>query len=280
MDELEDKIYENDELSIEPEEYEPIESMGTYEELHIIDKAEADFLHWSQRAYWTLDQGIALLLSKDPYEVYWKRIRGYVNFPYSTQVSYDYGKLRMIVVQARNIKEIPHKMSPTAFLEWAERKCLAIPLQLKQQVEKINANMKMGAADPHQAELDLMKKKLEESAALLKAKDTEIRVLQKEHNILQKHIKELENSQWKGFNKEDPAYSRELDIAVMMYLHISKNWKEGGKSIKQQMLEWLRVQYPEDVKGKDALSEGTRERIARICNWQKEGGAPSTPKRC
>ena len=112
---------ENDELAVEPDEYEPLESIGTYEELHIIERAEADFLHWSQRAYWTLDQGIALLLSKDPHEVYWERIRGYVNFPYSTQVSQAYGKLRTILVQARDIKEIPNKMSPAAFLEWAER---------------------------------------------------------------------------------------------------------------------------------------------------------------
>lgn len=268
---------ENDELAVEPDEYEPLESMDMDEELGIIERAEADFLHWSQRAYWTLDQGVALLLSKDPYEVYWERIRSYVNFPYSTTVCQDYGKLRMIVVQARGIKEIPNKMSPTAFLEWAERKCVAIPQRLKQQVEKINANMKSRVAEFDKRDLDLMKK-LSEALDLLKAKDIKICALQKECNALQKRNKELENLQWKGFNKEDPRYSRELDIAVTVYLYVSKNLQEG-KGIKQQIFDWLRAEYPEDAKVDARQANRKWERIAQICNWQKRGGAPRTPQK-
>ncbi|HEV2523990.1 MAG TPA: hypothetical protein VGU44_02525, partial [Gammaproteobacteria bacterium] len=194
-----------------------------------------DFLHWSQMARWTLDQGIALLLDKDPYEVYWKRVRSYVNHYYSIPLCQDYAKLRTIVVQAKAVDEITNEISPIAFLEWADKKCLAIPETLKQQVEKIRAraNMKSRAAEADEARFDLMKKKLEASVDSLKEKNIKIHALQQEQNALQKRITELESLQWKGFNREDSTYSRELDIAFAAYLYVSKNWQQG-KSIKKQ----------------------------------------------
>jgi len=270
---------EDDDLGLEPDEYD-MESMDIDEELGIMEASVSDFLHWSQRAYWTLDQGIALLLSKDPYQVYWERIRSYVNFYYSIPLCQDYAKLRKIVVQAKAINEITNEMSPAAFLEWADKKCLTIPKMLKQHVEKIKAkaNMKSRAAEADEARFDLMKKKLEASVDSLKERDIKIRALQQEQNALQKRIIELESLQWKGFNKEDPTYPRELDIAFAAYLYVSKNWQQG-KSIKKQILDWLKAEYPKNAKGESELSKLERERIARICNWQKSGGAPRTPEK-
>lgn len=166
----------NDDLALEPPEYEQ-EDMDCDEELGIMEASVPDFLHWSQMARWTLDQGIALLLDKDPYEVYWKRVRGYVNHYYSIPLCQDYAKLRTIVVQAKTINEITNEISPPAFLEWADKKCLAIPEMLKQQVEKIKArvNIKSRAAEADEERFELMKKNLEASLDYLKEKDIKIR---------------------------------------------------------------------------------------------------------
>jgi hypothetical protein len=279
--------YKNNGLALDPVEYEQ-EEMDCDEELRIMEASVPDFLHWSQRAYWTLDQGIALLLAKNPHEVYWERVQNYVSCYYSIPLSQDYSiplcqdyaKLRMIAVQASVMNEIKNQMTPAAFLEWADKKCLKIPKRLKQQVEKIKAkaNIKNPAAEADKARFELMKKKLEASVDALKAKDLKICELQKEQYALQKRIAELENLQWKGFNKEDPTYSRELDIAVAAYLYVSRNWQEG-KSIKKQILDLLKAKYPKNAKGESELSKLEMERIARICNWQKSGGAPRTPEK-
>ncbi len=96
---------EDGDLALEPDEYD-IESMDIDEELAIMEASVPDFLHWSQMVSWTLDQGIALLLAKDPYQVYWARVRGYVHHYYSIPLCQDYANLRTTVVQARAINEI------------------------------------------------------------------------------------------------------------------------------------------------------------------------------
>ena len=151
---------------------------------------------------------------------------------------------------------------------------------LKQQVEKIKAraNVKSRAAEADEARFELMKKDLEASVDSLKEKDIKIRALEQEQDALQKRITELESLQWEGFDKEDPTYPKELDIAFAAYLYVSKNW-QLGKSIKKQILDWLKAEYPKNAKGESDLSMLERERIARICNWQKNGGAPRTPEK-
>ena len=87
--------------------------------------------------------------------------------------------------------------------------------------------------------------------------------------MLQKRIEVLENLAWTGFDENLDTYSRELAIAVKAHEAISKDWKKGS-SIKQQITVWLDKNYPK-------LGNEEKERIAKICNWQKTGGAPSTP---
>lgn len=79
----------------------------------------------------------------------------------------------------------------------------------------------------------------------------------------------LETLAWNGFDENEKTYSKELAIAVKVHAAVSKNWKTGS-SIKKQISAWLQENHPE-------LRNAEKERIAKICNWQKSGGAPVTP---
>jgi len=100
-----------------------------------------------------------------------------------------------------------------------------------------------------------------ETENLIKAKNDEIAALQR-------RIFELESLVWEGFDESLSTHVKELAIAVKVHAAVSKNWKKG-MSIKKQISIWLKQNYPK-------LMSEERERISKICNWQKSGSAPST----
>lgn len=208
---------------------------------------QADFKHWGSMPYWTLDECVALLLKQDPIYVNWDIAKDYQEWPYTTHLSVNYAKLRILILRAYENQEITDPIAPTIFLPWAESRDLEIPPELKEQVKIIARNQFL---------LD------EETQAILKKKDDEIAVLRKQ-------IANLKSLVWDGFDENQSTYSKELAIAVKAHSAISKEWKKGS-SIKQQITQWLETHYPK-------LMNEEKERIAKICNWQKSGGAPSTP---
>ncbi len=233
-------------LEVDASEYKE-EAMDLGEELDVLSQAKADFIYWSNMPFWSLDEGIALLLGKDPEIVNWDIIRHYVNYPISSELCLDYSKLRILVLRALEMQEINKSNSPVVFLEWAESRSVEIPEVLRQQIAA-RKSIKTTA----EAETD----------NLLKIKDEEMAALRK-------RIEELEALVWEGFDENVSTYSKELAIAVKAHGAISKNWKKG-MSIKKQITIWLQDNYPK-------LMNEEKERIAKMCNWQKSGGAPSTP---
>ena len=40
---------------------------------------DADFAYWSKQIVWSIDEGVALILGKDPRKVNWENIKEFVN---------------------------------------------------------------------------------------------------------------------------------------------------------------------------------------------------------
>lgn len=206
-------------------------------------KYKADFTHWIKMPYWTLDEGVALLLDLNPKYTYWDLMKEFLEGPHANPFSGFYSDLRDIVLRAQDVQKITDPVSPLAFLEWAASVGIEIPAGLQEQAA-IMKNIKTPA-------------------------DTEKDSLLQEIAILQNKIKVLEALAWQGFDEKESSYCKELAIAVKAYNAVSKNWKKGS-SIKKQIRVWLEENHPE-------LVEEEKKRISKLCNWQKSGGAPVTP---
>ncbi len=216
----------------------------------IMSRSPVDFAYWSKVPYWSHDEAVALLLGRNPEIISWNNIeRDDLGWTIPASLILDYMKLRNLVLRASEMNEIGIRNTPVVFLEWAEGKGIEIPEVLQQEV----------AARKNTIINSVAKTEIEN---LLKIKDEEIAKLQK-------RIEELEALAWEGFDENLSTYSRELAIAVKAHGVISKNWQKGS-SIKRQISMWLQENYPK-------LSNEEKERIAKMCNWQKSGGAPSTP---
>lgn len=217
------------------------------EDTDSVPDVAADLNHWSKMPYWSLEESVALLLGRDPEVVNWDIVQHYQEWPFYTELSINYTKLRNLILRAFKMKEIEEQNAPFAFLQWADSRNVEVPEELRVLVEDvINIKSQMDA----------------ETEYLLQSKDDEIAVLQK-------RITELESLAWEGFDESLSTHAKELAIAVKAHAAVSKNWKKG-MSIKKQITLWLEENYPK-------LMNEEKERISKICNWQKTGGAPSTP---
>lgn len=217
------------------------------EKLKLMENLAPDFKYWSKLSYWTNDEAVALLFSKDPEIVTPHILRVERGSPLKIDFLVEYKNLRDLIARGVEIGEVGVRNAPVAFLEWAEKRGLDIPEELWEPV------MTRKRMSPESQE---------ENERLLKAKDEEI-------VMLQKQIDELKTVVWEGFDENVSTYSKELAIAVKAHAAVSKSWKKG-KSIKQQITVWLENNHSK-------LMNEEKERIAKICNWQKSGGAPSTP---
>lgn len=215
--------------------------------------ARADFVYWGNMPLWSLDEGIALLLGKDPERVHWSLIRQYVNAENTTHLCLEYAKLRQLVLRALQAGEINRSNTPIVFLEWARTRDLKVPPELA----KIVQNRKPWSAD-------------QERWDMIQVKDHEIAALRAQIKQLENSLAALKALQWDGFDETQDTYSKELAIAVKAHTAVSQHWRKSGVSVKKQIYHWLEAHYPK-------LFNEEKERIAKICNWQKAGGAPITP---
>lgn len=217
------------------------------EKLKLMAYLAPDFKYWSKLSYWTNDEAIALLFSRDPEIITPHILKIERGSPLKIDFLVEYKNLRDLIARGVEVGEIGVRNAPVVFLEWAEKRGLDIPEKLWEPVM-----LRKRASPEAQQEME----------CLLKMKDEELAMLRKQ-------IDELRTVVWEGFDENVSTYSKELAIAVKAHAAVSKNWRKG-KSIKQQITVWLENNHPK-------LGNEERERIAKICNWQKSGGAPSTP---
>lgn len=207
-----------------------------------------DLNYWSKMAYWTHDEAVALFLDRNP-EIVNLSIPKEERWTIPIDVAHDYMKMKNVILRACEMQELEERNEPAIYLEWAESRGIEVPNVLRQAVSE---NRNTAANSMTKAEMAILLKTKEEGIA-----------------ALQKRIEVLENLAWTGFDENLDTYAKELAIAVKAHEAISKDWKKGS-SIKQQITVWLEKNHPK-------LGNEEKERIAKICNWQKTGGAPSTP---
>ena len=88
--------------------------------------------HWARADCWTLEEGVALCLGKDPRIVNSETLRPHAGVSEFARRFYDALDLAQRASEAGNL---PRPTRPDQFLEWADRSGLGYPEELKQAVE-------------------------------------------------------------------------------------------------------------------------------------------------
>jgi hypothetical protein len=112
-------------------------------------RADADFVHWSKAAYWTVDEGVALLLGKSPDVVNSDSVRDYTEV---SAFAHGYAKLRDLARRSQDSGQLARRIEPPIFLEWAKRIGIEYPYELGEKVmSTTRATRAEAVADPPQA---------------------------------------------------------------------------------------------------------------------------------
>lgn len=93
----------------------------------------ADFAHWSRCAFWTLEEGVALSLGKDPQQVGWPGIK---HSGGSLPLAKEFGRRMDLAQRAVEARLLTTKNPPGFFLGWARRVSLDVPEELVEQVAR------------------------------------------------------------------------------------------------------------------------------------------------
>lgn len=99
--------------------------------------ANADFVHWSKAAHWTLDEAIALSFGKAPNIVNWGKVNPLTNI---SKFAIDYANRRDLALRAIPWKKLYDPVLPSIFLSWAKELQLEIPAALIAEVEKMGGS--------------------------------------------------------------------------------------------------------------------------------------------
>lgn len=100
--------------------------------------ANADFVHWSKAAYWTIDEAIALSFGKEPDVVTWQKIESVKD---KTVFAKNYAKRRDLAKRAVAAKKLTEPVLPIRFLTWANEVNIELPPALISEVEKLGTSV-------------------------------------------------------------------------------------------------------------------------------------------
>lgn len=96
--------------------------------------ANADFVHWSKAAHWTIDEAIALSLGKDPSVVTFKEID---NLKGKTAFAKAFALRRDLALRAAQSRQINEMNTPQLFINWFNGIAIDIPKNLQDEVSKL-----------------------------------------------------------------------------------------------------------------------------------------------
>lgn len=101
------------------------------EEAHPFNQpgAKPDYAHWAKMAYWTTDEGIALLLGRSPHFLEWEKVKNV-----ASPVIWQFAKIRETAKRAVHFKTLNANERPGSFIAWAKRFDLPLPAELEAQV--------------------------------------------------------------------------------------------------------------------------------------------------
>ncbi|MDI1361959.1 hypothetical protein [Methylotenera sp.] len=97
-------------------------------------EADADFLHWSKAAYWSLDEAIALSFGKDPNKVTWKKIEPLQD---KSAFAISFAKRRDLALRATRWNKFGNTIPPVIFISWAKELQIELPSELISELAKI-----------------------------------------------------------------------------------------------------------------------------------------------
>ena len=96
--------------------------------------SNADFVHWSKAAHWSIDEAIALSFGKAPNIVNWKNVKPLTDI---SKFATDYANRRNLALRAVLWKKLYDPVLPSIFLSWAKELELEIPAALITEVVKM-----------------------------------------------------------------------------------------------------------------------------------------------
>jgi hypothetical protein len=99
-----------------------------------------DYSYWAKVDLWTLDEGIALLLGREPEHATWKVIEPYTNV---SSLAKEFRRVRELALRSVDLGQVAVAIGrlgwtniPPLFLAWAKNKDLAVPTVLEAEVSK------------------------------------------------------------------------------------------------------------------------------------------------
>ena len=175
--------------------------------------ANADFVHWSKAAHWSLDEAIALSFGKSPDIVSWSDVEKYTHV---SPFAKEYAKRRDLALRAIPWKKLYDPVLPSIFLSWAMELNLPVPELLVSEVEKTGGT----AINWRERYLELQKKYTAH---------------------LEKAVSEKSQT---GQNKQQPAETYTFDSTPLIELVIKANVQffSPRKSVdakKPEVVDWV-----------------------------------------
>jgi hypothetical protein len=217
------------------------------------EECNADYIFWSKQATWSIDEGILLILGKDPRKVYWANIKEYAESSLVKKCIEMRETARRFIEAGQLNNPIP----PGEFLTWSEKMGYKTPEQLLNLVNAFGIKI----ADWQTAYYESINHHLETIQLFM--------IIQNELDQSRLDYKELlENPH--NMDETNPAYAEELDACNIIYRSII-NSKNIELSFKKQATTLLQKLYPH-------FSGEAKERIATVVNNKKgkRGGRTST----
>ena len=107
-------------------------SVADQEEQNRWQHARADLDHWVVRPFWTLEQGAALLLEKDPRKFHWEAVKSVVGI---SKAAARFVEILELARCSRDAKQLEERNPPGLFLGWADRTGITVPPSLRAGIE-------------------------------------------------------------------------------------------------------------------------------------------------
>ena len=139
---------------------------------------DADFNHSGKKALWFIEEGITLILGKDPKKVKWEEIKRY-NSPFVKK----FEEIKELAKSYQNAGQLSDPTTPGEFLAWAERMGLDIPKELLEVINTLGIQI----ADWQTACKKVMEQRGE--------RDKIIELLQNEINQLKTDIEQISKNE-------------------------------------------------------------------------------------
>jgi len=185
-----------------------------------LPNAMADYDHWAKMAMWSIDEGVALSLDRDPRFVSWKRISAHLQV---SPLAATFADRRNIAMRALSAGQLWQTTPAGVFLAWAARMNLSVPDGLTGAVTALGVQIDDWKSRYDQAAevVGTTRKELLDTEALLVTKDVEILELRSTIEDLRSRIEDLESTSASKTDKSLGAKERESLLKMVIGMAIS-----------------------------------------------------------